>query len=205
MSPADLDGRGSDTWRDRDLVDRFVASGDRRAFEELVLVHLPAIRRFIASRLQDRDEAEEAEQDLLVRLYTALPGWKGDSALRTWIFSLCRIATADLVRAKARERSRRRRFALLRDETEPRDADRPDFQLRRKSEADLVRRCLARLGEPGASLVYLRDAEALGIDELSVIFGMPEGTVKSRLSRARDRLRALLEREGLGSAREGQR
>jgi RNA polymerase sigma-70 factor (ECF subfamily) len=188
--------RGS-TEDERLLVSRFLTEGDHRAFEALVRMHLPSIRRFIASRLADRDEAEEAEQDLLVRLYSSLGSWKGESSFRTWLFRLCAIASADLIRRKVRERGRMRRFGLIRDTAEPRESDRADWALQRESEAGIVRRSLALLGEPGASLLYLRDAEGLGLDELSVIFGLPPGTVKSRLSRARVRLRAWLEAEGI--------
>lgn len=183
---------------ERALVDRFARAGDRGAFEEIARAYLPSIRRFLATRLRDRDEAEEAEQDVLVRMYEGLPGWKGDSSLRTWLYRLCLIAAADLVRRKARDRAKERRLELVRRDSESRDSDRAEWVLERSSEAGIVRRCLSELGEPAASLVYLRDAEGLGVDELSVIFGLPEGTVKSRLSRGRDKLRALLEREGLG-------
>ena len=193
----------SEAEDERGLVDRFVLHGDGRAFEELVRRHLPAIRRFLATRLRDAEEIEEAEQDLLVRMYESLPRWKGDSSLRTWLYRLCAISAADLVRRRSRERVKAMRIATIGKETEEREADRADWGLIRSSEAMLVRRCLESLGEPTASLVYLRDAEGLGVDELSVIFGMPQGTVKSRLSRGRDRLKTLLEKAGFGEAMHG--
>ncbi|MDA8410163.1 MAG: RNA polymerase sigma factor [Treponema sp.] len=185
---------------ERVLVDRFVSGGDRRAFEELVRFHLPSIRRFLATRLRDREEMEEAEQDLLVRMFESLPRWKGDSSLRTWLYRLCAISAADLVRRRSREREKSRRLVLAGSEAESRESDRADWIPLRSAEAELVRACLAELGEPGASLVYLRDAEGFGVEELSVIFGMPEGTVKSRLSRGRDKLKLLLSKAGFGEA-----
>jgi len=185
---------------ERVLVDRFVQKGDNRAFEELMRFHLPSIRRFLATRLRNAEEFEEAEQDLLVRSYESLSRWKGDSSLRTWLYRLCAISAADLVRRKSRERAREGRLALIGAEGESREADLADYGLVRFSEARLIRDCLDNLGEPIASLVYLRDAEGLGVDELSVIFGLPEGTVKSKLSRGRDKLRMLLAKAGLGEA-----
>ena len=185
---------------ERDLVDRFVRRGDRRAFEELMRFHLPSIRRFLATRLRKGDELEEAEQDLLVRVYDSLAGWKGDSSLRTWLYKSCAISAGDLVRRKTRERAREKRLALAGADSESRETDRAEWGLMRSSEAGLVRDCLQSLGEPLASLVYLRDAEGLAVDELSVIFGLPEGTVKSKLSRGRDKLRVLLAKAGFGEA-----
>lgn len=185
---------------ERDLVDRFVRKGDNRAFEELMRFHLPSIRRFLATRLRNADELEEAEQDLLVRAYGSLSSWKGDSSLRTWLYKLCAISAADLVRRKSRERAREGRLALIGAEGESREADSADYGLLRSSEARLVRECLEGLGEPIASLVYLRDAEGLGVDELSVIFGLPEGTVKSKLARGREKMRMLLAKAGLWEA-----
>jgi len=190
----------ADRGRDEELARRFVAEGDRRAFEELVLAHLPAIRRFLAARLRDPAAVEEAEQEVLLRFHASLPSWKGESSLRTWLFSVCRTATRELARLQARESARRQRLFLVHRDAEPRDSDRADWQAAREAEGALVRAALARLGEPAASLVYLRDAEGLGVDELASIFGLREGTVKSRLSRARVRLRLLLEAEGLGSS-----
>ena len=131
---------------ERGLVDRFVRRGDSRAFEELVRIHLPAIRRFLAARLRNVEETEEAEQDLLVRMYESLPGWKGDSSLRTWLYRLCAISAADLVRRRARERAKARRIALAGNEAEDREADRADWGLLRSSDAELVRGCLESLG-----------------------------------------------------------
>ncbi|HRZ90734.1 MAG TPA: sigma factor-like helix-turn-helix DNA-binding protein, partial [Spirochaetia bacterium] len=63
--------------------------------------------------------------------------------------------------------------------------------------ADRVLAALDRLGDPDRSLVYLRDAEGASVAELADAFRMPEGTVKSRLARARTRLRGILAEEGV--------
>ena len=115
---------------------------------------------------------------------------------RTWIFRLCSTAAADLVRNRARDRSRLRRYAATLPDLDPRPEDEPPFDLERLERARETRRALASLGEPDASLLFLRDAEGLSVEELSSVFGLREGTVKSRLSRARRRLRGLLEEEG---------
>jgi len=181
---------------DLELVRRFVEEGDRRAFEALARRHLPSMRRFLALRLPDAGEAAEAEQEVLVRMFRSLAAYRGDSGLRTWIFRLCSTAAADLVRNRARDRSRLRRYASSLPDMDPRPEDEPDFDLELREKARETRKALESLGEPDASLLYLRDAEGFSVEELSSVFGLREGTVKSRLSRARGRLRGLLEGEG---------
>ena len=180
-----------------ELARRFCRDGDRRAFEELVRLRLPQIRRFLAVRLSEPEEAQAAEQEVLVRLFRSLARFRGESSLSTWIFRLCSASAADLVRERSRERRRAARLGLSSLEAEPPDpegpgAEGPELRLERKEAAAALRRALASLGEPNASLVYLRDAEGLSVGELARCFGLPEGTVKSRLARSRDKLRAAM-------------
>ena len=198
MREARLSGEATEEGggTDLELVRRFVEEGDRRAFEALARRHLPSMRRFLALRLPDAGEAAEAEQEVLVRMFRSLAAYRGDSGLRTWIFRLCSTAAADLVRNRARDRSRLRRYASSLPDMDPRPEDEPDFDLELREKARETRKALESLGEPDASLLYLRDAEGFSVEELSSVFGLREGTVKSRLSRARGRLRGLLEGEG---------
>lgn len=194
LLPAEAGDEGGGT--DPGLVRRFVEEGDRQAFEALARRHLPSMRRFLALRLPDPAEAAEAEQEVLVRMFRSLAAFRGESGLRTWIFRLCSTAAADLVRNRARDRVRLRRYALSLPDQDPRPEDEPSYDLERRERARETREALGLLGEPDASLLYLRDAEGFSVEELSAIFGLREGTVKSRLSRARGRMRGLLDKAG---------
>ena len=198
MPEARLPGKAEeeDSGMDLELVRRFVEEGDRMAFEALARRHLPSMRRFLALRLPDPAEAAEAEQEVLVRMFRSLAAFRGESGLRTWIFRLCSTAAADLVRNRARDRFRLRRYARALPDMDPRPEDEPSYDLERRERAAKTREALGALGEPDASLLYLRDAEGFSVEELSSVFGLREGTVKSRLSRARGRMRGLLEGEG---------
>ena len=193
---AEASGDGAAT--DVELVRRFTGDGDGAAFESLARRHLPSVRRFLALRLADPAEVAEAEQEVLVRMFRSLAGFRGEAGLRTWIFRLCSIAAADLARTRARERGRLRRSAWILPDADPRPSDGPSFDLERREDALELRRALAALGEPDSSLLYLRDAEGLSVKELAGIFSLREGTVKSRLSRARERMRGLLDSDGTG-------
>jgi len=177
--------------------------GDERAFELLVARCWDSLARFAAAAVGgDPELAEEAAQDALYRIYSALPRFRGDSAFRTFAYRVCRNAAVDALRRRQRERRRDRpgdgAQAAGSDPLLDAEASYPGPEecLLRASEEEAVRRAMGRMPEEGRSLVYLKEVEGLGVAELAAVLGVPGGTVKSRLSRARDRLRALLKEDG---------
>lgn len=180
------------------LAARFRESGDRQAFETLVVRHLPALRRFLAVFVPgDPEAAADAEQEVLVRLHGSLGRWRGDGAFTTWLFTLARRSAADEVRRRVRERRRNDRFARWsrpQEEGWERESD-PQNAWDSAEAGKNLRKALATLPEPDRTLLYLKDAEDQSIEDLARIHGLKEGTVKSKLSRARTRLRELLKEE----------
>lgn len=181
---------------DRGLAERF-RRGDPQAFEELILRHLGSLRRFLAVLAPGDPGADDLEQEVLVRAHGALGRWKGEGAFTTWLFTLARRSVADERRRRQRERSRLdlwgRRSQAEREVLEH-DAD-PQSLWVMVEEGRALRRALAALPEPDRSLLYLKDAEDQSVSDLARIWGLKEGTVKSKLSRARARLKELLEEE----------
>jgi len=178
---------------------RRAARGETLAFEELARRFWDRIARFAAVASGGEAElAEEIAQETLVRLHGALPRFRGDSSLGTFVYRICRNAAADAIRRRRRER---RHLARL-----PRDQEGelaspeagPEAQALRADAAAALGRALGSLEPAERALVYLRESEGLGVAELARVFGLPEGTVKSRLSRARARLRKRLEEDGYG-------
>ncbi|HTX72522.1 MAG TPA: sigma-70 family RNA polymerase sigma factor [Rectinemataceae bacterium] len=173
------------------------ASGDRRAFELLATRWWERMLRYAAAAVAgDAQLAEEAAQDALMRLHRALPRFRGDSAFGTFLYRICRNAAIDALRSQAR---RRRHYAALSEEEEARlpSAHRgPEESLLRHDEGRALRKALDRLRPDERSLIFLKEAEGMGMDELVRVFGLPEGTVKSRLFRARAKLRTMLEEDG---------
>jgi RNA polymerase sigma-70 factor (ECF subfamily) len=183
---------------DVSLVGRFRKSGDRAAFETLVMRHLPALRRFLAVLVPgDADGAADAEQEVLIRLHRSLGRWRGEGAFTTWLYTLARRVCIDEIRRRVRERNRIDRFARRsRPEEEVIEREEnPENAWVTVEEGQALRRALATLPEPDRTLVYLKDAEGVSVEELAQIHGLNEGTVKSKLSRARAKLRALLQEE----------
>lgn len=180
------------------LADRFVRHGDRSAFETLVLRHLGTLRRFLAVALRgDPEAAADAEQEVLIRLHGSLSRWRGEGAFTTWLYTLARRAAADEVRRRVRQRRRDDWFfRRAAPEAELREAEAdPLCAWESVDEGRVLRLALAQLPEPDRTLLYLKDGEDVPLEELCRVYGMKEGTMKSRLSRARARVRELLKEE----------
>src|SRR5919112_2484808 len=98
----DPSGPGGDALEDSALIRRW-REGDQRAATELVERHAPALARF-AANLGARDDIEELVQDTLVRAFSSLDSFRGESSLRTWLFTIERRLLLDRRRAERRRR-----------------------------------------------------------------------------------------------------
>ena len=170
------------------------ASGSREAFDELVRRHQAAIVTLVRALTGGQADAEDLAQDVFVRAWRSLRGFRGESTFRTWLH---RVAI-NVVRTSQARRTRLLRvfvpFGGTRDEEAPPpevvDADEPvDDALARRQ---IVDRALAALPEDLRLAVTLRDLQGLDYREIAAALDVPIGTVESRIFRARQRLKPLL-------------
>jgi RNA polymerase sigma-70 factor (ECF subfamily) len=185
-------------WSDADgdelaLIERCLA-GDEAACADLVAAHQ---RMVFGLALQgNREEALDLSQDVFLRVFRTLPSFRGQSALRTWIYRIV------VNQARNRLRGWRRRFrgsqVSLDDHVEQHgdlaathDAP-PDRLLASKEAAAHLWQALDRLPFEQRTAVILREVDGLSYDEIAFTLGIVVGTVKSRLTRARQALRASL-------------
>jgi len=190
------------TWsevgsREASLIAR-CATGDEEACAELVDEHQRLVFQLALNLLGDTQEALDLSQEVFLRVFRTLPTFRGHSALRTWIYRIT------VNQAKNRLRWwRRRRRALqvslddhVRDHGElPTDAvgASPDRVLRQKEIGDRLREALDRLPFDQRTAIVLREIDGLSYDEIAFSLGVAVGTVKSRLTRARQTLRRQLQ------------
>ncbi len=184
--------------RERMLVSR-LRRGDPHAFAELVRGYQDRVFNLTYRMLGNRQEAEDLAQEIFVSLHGALDGFRGESRLSTWIFRVTR--NHCLNRLKYLSRRDHGRSSELSQVPEaafsPEDDIRPDDAIAAKERRALVRKAIEVLDEEHRLLVVLRDIEGLSYDEIAQITEQPEGTVKSRLHRARLALaQALAKAEG---------
>jgi len=176
--------------------------GDPQAFARLVALHEAMVLNLAARLLGDREEARDLGQDVFLQVYRTLARFEGRSSLRTWIY---RIVVNQCRNRQRWWRRRRRASSCPIDEITPADearmaasipSDSPFDQLARAERTRRVQAALLGLSFDHRAILLLREVEGLTCEEIASTLGLPEGTVKSRLSRARDGLRRGLDREG---------
>ena len=171
-------------------------AGDEDAFAELVARYRNQITSYIYRMTSDYDGAVDLAQETFMRVYRAAARYQTTHAFSTYIY---RIAT-NLAISELRKRKRRRLVSLTglltsADGQEPRDFDAPDERpLQDVSLVDFekrqfVKRAISTLPEKYRAPLVLRDVEGKSYDEIAAILSTSEGTVKSRINRARNFLR----------------
>jgi RNA polymerase sigma-70 factor (ECF subfamily) len=185
---------------DRELVRR-VNAGDEAAFNEIVERYRTKIFGLTLGLLHNQGDAEEITQDTFIRAYRGLARFRGDASLATWLY---RIAM-NLARNRYWYFFRRRRHATLSLDCPMGDDSTATFADQLASEAhdpaqetaadefsNLIATCMARLDAAHREILTMRNALHLSYEEIAASLGLNVGTVKSRIARARERLRAQL-------------
>jgi len=182
---------------ERILVHR-LRRGDRGAFELLLRAHQDRVYDFCVRMLSDREEAFDLTQEIFLSVHQNLDKFRADSKLSTWIFRIARnhcLNRLKYLKRRGRGRSDEYGEANELSITESMGgSNRPDEAVLAAREKALVHRAIAELEEDQRSLVVLRDVEGLSYEEIMDITELPEGTVKSRLHRAREKLVGILAR-----------
>jgi RNA polymerase sigma-70 factor (ECF subfamily) len=182
-------GRGRhaavDEVPDRELLSAH-AAGDPDAFGELVRRHRDRLWAVALRTLGDREEAADALQDALLSAYRAAAGFRGDSAVTTWLHRIVVNACLD------RMRRRQVRPTVPLPDTGPGEPVQPGDQIADKDTAVVVHHALASIPADQRAALVLVELQGHSVAETAVILGVAEGTVKSRCARGRARLAVIL-------------
>jgi len=193
----------SDEQSERKFIER-LARRDERAFNELVELYEARVFRLLLRMLGRRDEAEDMAQEVFVQIFKAVGTFRGDSKLSTWIYRV----SVNLCKNRMKYLSRRHSDGE--DELEPvaeratldeakgvtfGDVAQPDRMVEGYQIERVVQQCIAELDPDFREVLILRDLEDLSYEEISEITSLADGTVKSRLHRARSMLKANVERK----------
>lgn len=185
------------------LVER-LKRRDETAFNELVRAYEKRVFRLVLRMLGgDRAEAEDVAQDVFIQVFKSIDSFRGESKLSTWMFRVAtnhcknRIKYLDRrARGKKGELDELSEHGALESASMSSSATvaRPDQQAEANQIEAIVRAAIAELDEDQRELVILRDVENMSYEEIQQITGLPEGTVKSRLHRARLQLAKAVQR-----------
>lgn len=171
---------------DVESLARIASGGDLAALNILLVTVRPEVLRLCMRMLSNREDAEEACQDTLLAMARGLPGFEGRSAFRTWLY---RIA-ANRARSAYRRSGSERYTASVEVLSGMADARRTSVVA--ITRLDLLD-AMGALRTEWAEAVALRDLVGLSYGEIAVLQQVPEGTVKSRIHKARLQLRKGLE------------
>jgi len=189
---------------DEDLMAR-VAEDDERAFTELVRRFQARVMNLVSRVLNDRECGDDIAQEVFVRVFVHRRNYRRGSKFSTWLFTIA----ANLAKNEIRRRVRRRNwFSLdalqevlkdsaiqLADPTEGRES-----RMEREQLQEAMGRAIATVPEKYRLALVFRDIDGLSYEEIAQVLGIPGGTVRSRINRARGMLKRklvpLLKREG---------
>jgi RNA polymerase sigma-70 factor (ECF subfamily) len=186
---------------DAGLIDRLVLR-DERAFTALVKAYERRVFALVLRMIGNPAEAEDLAQEVFVQVFKAIGTFRRESKLSTWIYriaiNLCKNRSKYLrVRHTAEQEpldAQAERATALDAKVSYSDIARPDDMASGKQAERIVQQAIAELEPSFRECLILRDVEDLSYEDIGEITGLPEGTVKSRIHRARAQLRDMVER-----------
>lgn len=194
--PAEADAVELNDLPDEALFERY-QDGDDHAFAHLVSRYEPLIKGFLFKRLKDEERVQDLTQDTFLRVHRARERYDSGRKFSTWIYTIA----SNLLKNEYRNRSRRRETAfsdLRSEEAAARpiefesDAVDPERFAYRGELREAIVEAIDRLEDHHRIPFVMREVEDRTYEEISEAIGVPVGTVKSRLFRARNAFQALL-------------
>jgi RNA polymerase sigma factor (sigma-70 family) len=181
--------------RDLRLIEAYRA-GRADAFDQLVRAYDLTVQRVLAQLNVEASDVEDLAQDVFLRVYRNLHRFRGQSSFYTWLYRITVNVFFDHTkkRKRADARLQRMRTAIADVSNARPDVDDPFRATFEQLTTDQFRRAIATLPETFRYVVSMRELDDLSYEEIAARTGISIGTVRSRLSRARARLKELLAR-----------
>ena len=180
--------------RDDDRLVESALDGDARAFEILMEKHESKMYAVALRMCKNREDAQDCLQDAMIRIYKALPTFKGQSSFSTWAYRITmNTCLDDLRRKKVRQASSLDQMLEVGwapvDDNNTAERHFENSELKRN-----LSRAIQTLPEEMRAAVVLRDVQGFSYEEIANMLSTNVGTVKSRISRGREKLREILSR-----------
>ncbi len=180
-------------YTDEELMKRF-QNGDENAYIELVNRYRDKILNFIFNYIGDFEISEDIVQDTMVKLYQKKHYYKEIAKFSTWIYTIAK----NLANTELRKKKQRKTTILshISKDDKPYDipSDQPGINQEIESEVTIkiIRSAIDQLTDKFKTVILLRDVQELSYEDISSIVGVPIGTIKSRINRARLQLQIEL-------------
>lgn len=159
--------------------------------ETLMRTYGNDVLRMAYSYVKDYDTAEDIFQEVFIKVNAKLDGFRGESSVKTWLLRITVNACKDYLKSAYKQR------VTMLEEKEEANIPATDMieEIEKKQDAAYIREALLKLPEKYREVLVCLYFEERSVVETAKVLGLSEGTVKSRLSRARERFRGILEAE----------
>jgi len=181
---------------DSELVAR-ARAGDRRALESLVQRHYRNVFNLAFRLCNNYDDAQDIVHEAFIRVHNALPNFRGDANFTTWLYRIVKNVFLD-----ERKKQRIRAHSSLEEMVELEDSavsrqiedprPGPEWEVERTNRSEIIQRAVLSLPETQRLMIALYHFQHRSYEEIAEVMGLPIGTVKSRLNRARLALKQKL-------------
>lgn len=174
---------------DNVLVER-VRQGDQHAFSLLVRKYQHKVSNLVARYIYDSAEIEDVSQEVFIKAYRAINGFRGDSAFYTWLYRIAVNTAKNHLVAQSRRPPNTDVDAGDAEQIEAgrriRELGTPESNALSRELAECVTRAVSELPEDLRTAITLRELEGLSYEEIATVMDCPIGTVRSRIFRARE-------------------
>jgi RNA polymerase sigma-70 factor, ECF subfamily len=176
---------------------------DGQAFDEIVQLYGDKVFSLVYRMLGNRHEAEDVAQEVFITVFKTVDGFRGEAKFSTWLLRIAANQSKNRIKYLARRPTdggevedalQARATAGTPASVVQAQIDGPDVLMEAAELEALMQRAIAALDEEHRLLVILRDVEELSYQEIGEITGLPEGTIKSRLHRARMAIKEELDK-----------
>jgi len=170
--------------------------GQTASFGELVRRYQDRLYNTVYRLMENAEDAQDVVQEAFINAYQSLDSFKGDALFFTWLYRIA-VNTAISHRRKKRVLARisGRKDDGLMEPVDPSDLSRPGYTLEQAEQEQKVHRAIARLSPEHRTVLVMKELEGQKYEEMAETLGVPIGTIRSRLHRARLELRELLEQD----------
>ena len=178
-----------------ELLLRKAQHGDPEAFEQLITPLEQLIWRICWHYTGNRESAEDCGQETMIRIWRSLDSYRGDCALESWVYRIAANCCMDYLRKKKRDKSvsmepmREQGF----DPADPSPGT--EEQVVAADEQKRLREAITQLPEDQREALIMTQLEKVSYEEAAKLLGVSEGTIKSRVNRAKARLKEILSGE----------